>query len=53
MTVPVNPAYASFAKRSQNAIGYPKFYSLSHRGVIRVYDAAGKVIENARARGRV
>src|SRR6266404_502214 len=28
-----------------NAIGYAKFYSRSHDAVIRVYDAAGNVIE--------
>jgi len=28
-----------------NAIGYAKFYSRSHRAVIRVYDGAGNVIE--------
>jgi hypothetical protein len=28
-----------------NAIGYAKFPSRSHDAVIRVYDAAGKVIE--------
>jgi hypothetical protein len=28
-----------------NAIGYAKFYSRSHRAVIRVYDAASNVIE--------
>ena len=28
-----------------NAIGYAKFYSRSHRAVIRVYDHAGNVIE--------
>jgi hypothetical protein len=28
-----------------NAIGYAKFRSRSHRGVIRVYDDAGNVIE--------
>ena len=28
-----------------NAIGYAKFYSRSHEAVIRVYDAAGNVIE--------
>ena len=27
-----------------NAIGYAKFYSRSHRAVIRVHDAAGNVI---------
>jgi hypothetical protein len=28
-----------------NAIDYPKLYSRSHDAVIRVYDAAGNVIE--------
>jgi hypothetical protein len=28
-----------------NAIGYGKFYSRSHPAVIRVYDAAGNMIE--------
>ena len=28
-----------------NAIGYAKFYSRSHRAVIRLYGAAGNVIE--------
>ena len=28
-----------------NAIGYAKFYNRSHDAVIRVYDAAGNVIE--------
>jgi hypothetical protein len=28
-----------------NAIDYAKFYSRSHDALIRVYDAAGKVIE--------
>jgi hypothetical protein len=28
-----------------NAMGYAKFYSRSHGAVIRVYDAAGNVIE--------
>jgi hypothetical protein len=31
-----------------NAIGYAKFYSRSHDDVIRVYDEAGNVIEDAR-----
>jgi hypothetical protein len=30
---------------SINAIGYAKFYSRSYDAVIRVYDAAGKVIQ--------
>ena len=29
----------------EKAIGYAKFYSCSHDAVIRVYDAAGNVIE--------
>jgi hypothetical protein len=39
---------------ASNAINYAKFYSRSHDAVIRVYDAAGNVIEShriARARG--
>jgi hypothetical protein len=30
---------------ASNAIDYGKFYSRSHNAVIRVYDAAGNVIE--------
>ena len=29
----------------RNAIGYAKFYSRSHDAAIRVYDAAGNVVE--------
>ena len=38
-----------------NAIDYAKFYSRSHDAVIRVYDAAGNVIEKHEhaAQGRV
>jgi hypothetical protein len=32
-------------KRFENAIGYAKFRSRSYDAVIRVYDAAGNVIE--------
>jgi hypothetical protein len=28
-----------------NAIGYAEYYSRSHHAVIRIYDAAGNVIE--------
>ena len=35
-----------------NAIGYAKFYSRSHRAVIRVYDDAGNVIETHEHAGR-
>jgi len=34
-----------------NAIGYPKHRSRSHDGVIRVYDAAGNVIETHKHKG--
>jgi hypothetical protein len=33
------------ANAISNAVGYAKFYSRSHPVVIRVYDAAGNVIE--------
>ena len=36
-----------------NAIDYAKFRSRPHDAVIRVYDEAGNVIENARAQWRV
>ena len=35
-----------------NAVDYAKFRSRSHNALIRVYDEAGNVIENARASGR-
>jgi hypothetical protein len=34
-----------------HAVGYAKFYSRSHDAVIRVYDAAGKVIETVEHAG--
>ena len=34
-----------------NAIGYAKFRSRSHHAVIRVYDAAGNVIETHEHKG--
>jgi hypothetical protein len=36
-----------------NAIGYAQHRSRSHDAVIRVYDAAGNVIETHGARGRI
>jgi hypothetical protein len=36
-----------------DAVDYAEFRSRSHDAVIRVHDAAGNVIENARAQGRV
>jgi hypothetical protein len=35
-----------------NAIGYAKFYSRSHDGVIRVFDEAGNVIETHEQAGQ-
>jgi hypothetical protein len=34
-----------------NAIGYAEFFSRSHNAVIRVYDAAGNVIETREEAG--
>jgi hypothetical protein len=34
-----------------NAVDYAKFYSRSHNAVIRVYDAAGNVIETHEHKG--
>ena len=34
-----------------NAIGYAKFYSRSHDGLIRVYDDAGNVMETHEDKG--
>ena len=36
-----------------DAIGYATFYSRSHAAVIRVYDAAGNVIEAHERKGRI
>jgi hypothetical protein len=36
---------------SSNAIGYAKFFSRSHAAVIRVYDAAGNVIDTHEHKG--
>ena len=35
----------------ENAVDYPKFYSRSHKSVIRVYDDTGKLIEVHRHKG--
>jgi hypothetical protein len=35
----------------RNAIGYAKHYSRSHHAVIRVYNAAGNVIETHERKG--
>jgi hypothetical protein len=37
---------------ASNAISYATFYSQSHDAVIRVYDAAGGVIETHESKGR-
>jgi hypothetical protein len=39
-------------EQAPDAIEYAKFFSRSHDAVIRVFDAAGNVIENAGAQGR-
>jgi hypothetical protein len=36
---------SALVRRISHAIGYAKFRSRSHHAVIRVYDAAGNVIE--------
>ena len=36
---------------ASNAVDYAKFFSRSHGAVIRVYDAAGKVIETHEHKG--
>ena len=36
---------------ASNAVDYAKFYSRSHDAVIRVYDAAGNVIETLQHKG--
>jgi hypothetical protein len=38
-------------KVASNAVDYAKFYSRSHDAVIRVYDAAGNVIETHEHKG--
>jgi hypothetical protein len=40
------------ARAISNAIGYAKFYSRSHDAAIRVYDAAGNVIETHEHKGK-
>jgi hypothetical protein len=41
----------SVSRNLEVAIGYAKFFSRSHDAVIRVYDAAGNVIETHEHRG--
>jgi len=40
-----------FSCENRNAIGYAKFFSHAHDAVIRVYDAAGNVIETHEHKG--
>jgi hypothetical protein len=44
------PEYAE-ANAASNAIGYAKHRSRSHLAVIRVYDAAGNVIQTHQHKG--
>jgi hypothetical protein len=43
--LPFGPLWYRGPNAIRDAIGHVKFYSRSHRAVIRVYDAAGNVIE--------
>jgi hypothetical protein len=45
MRSPFGGLWYSGPNAISNAIGYAQFYSRSHDAVIRVYDAAGNVIE--------
>ena len=43
--LPFGRLWYSESNAVSNAIGYARFYSRSHRAVIRIYDAMGSVIE--------
>jgi hypothetical protein len=43
--LPFGRLWYSEPNATSNAVDYAKFYSRSHDAVIRVYDAAGSVIE--------
>jgi hypothetical protein len=43
--LPFSPLWYTGPNAISNAVGYAKFRSRSHDAVIRVYDAAGNVIE--------
>ncbi|HEY2626413.1 MAG TPA: hypothetical protein VGI41_06650 [Candidatus Udaeobacter sp.] len=43
--------WCAWPNEISNAIGYAKFFSRSHNAVIRVYDAAGNVIETHEHKG--
>ena len=44
--------YTRAIAQCSNAVSYAKFYSRSHRAVIRVYDETGNVIETHEHAGR-
>ena len=44
-TLPFGRLWYGEPDATSNAIGYAKFYSRSHRAVIRVFDSTGNVIE--------
>jgi hypothetical protein len=46
--LPFGPLWYDGLNAAANAIDYAKFYSRSHDAVIRVYDAAGNVIDRLR-----
>jgi hypothetical protein len=44
-TLPFSRLWYGEPNAISNAVGYAKFFSRSHDAVIRIYDAAGNVIE--------
>ena len=51
--LPYSPLWYRGPNAIRDAVGYARFYSGSHDAVIRVYDAAGNVIETQEHAGRV
>ena len=47
-----SPLWFAGPNEVSNAIGFAKFYSCSHDAVIRVYDAAGNLIETHKQTGQ-
>jgi hypothetical protein len=50
--LPYSPLWYRGPNAIRDAVGYAKFYSGSHDAVIRVYDAAGNVIETQEHAGQ-
>ena len=51
-TLPFGRLWYGEPNAVSNAVDYAKFFRRSHRAVIRVYDAAGNVIRDARSTRR-